>query len=95
MVWFGGMNNQITGNISMLLKYKIDDIDPCLRASTIIAPLLRSFDKDFIFCENYPKVHGEVFRPCMEENRQEGFLLFVEQDLGSRQDLVVESRGGT
>ena len=77
----------------MLLKYKIDDIDPCLRASTSIEPLLRAFDKDFIFCENYPKVHGEVFHPCMKENHQEGFLLFVERALGSRQDLVVEGSG--
>ena len=28
-VWFGGMQNQLTFNISMLLKEKLDDIDPC------------------------------------------------------------------
>ena len=33
-VWFGGISNQLTRNISMIMKYKLDGIDPLLRVPT-------------------------------------------------------------
>ena len=65
-VWFGGINKHLPCNISMLLKYKIDDIDARLRVSISIQHLLRAFNKEFRFFANYQKVQGEVFHTWME-----------------------------
>ena len=74
-VWFGGMDKQITRNISMLMKDKIYYIDMRLRLSTSMEPLLIAFDKEFRFCANYKKFNGELFCTWMEENHPGFFFL--------------------
>ena len=77
----------------MLMEEKLYDIDPRLQVSTSMEPLLRTFEKQFRFCAKYPKVHGEIFRPWIEENHPGGGLPHVDQASGSRQDLFVEGGG--
>ena len=60
------MEKQITHNLRILLKDKIDDIDPHLRISTSTETSLIAFGKEFRCFDNYPKGHGEVFCTCME-----------------------------
>ena len=71
------------------LNESLDKVAPEMHVSTGFMFIARDFDKIFIFCANYPKGLGEIFRKWMMDNHSSELVLHVERAAsGGRQDVA-------
>ena len=78
----GRDNKSTTKFLNNLLEDSLEVIDPYLKVSTGMEGMLRTCDKAFSMCANYPKGYGELFGSCMKENCPRALLLHVERTVG-------------
>ena len=74
----------------MILADEFEAIDSHLRFSTSIDAVLPVGDKEIILCANYAKGHGELSHDWIDHNKPGSISLHVDQESGSRQDLLFE-----
>ena len=60
-MWLGGTKNALYTLLGIIMGGG-GEINLRLRVLTSIESVLRTVDKDFILCDNYPKGHREIFR---------------------------------
>ena len=89
-LWLVGITKALSTLLVSTIRGGLNEIDLRLRLLTSIASVLCSVDKKFSLCDNYPKVHGDIFREWIETYHPGVLLLHVERALWSRQYLAFK-----
>ena len=60
--WIGAITKRLSKYLNKILACALETIESRYRVSTMMDAVLCLIDKEFSIPENYPKVHGDVFK---------------------------------
>ena len=89
-LWIGAITKSLSKYLDEIMACDLEAIESRYIVSTMMDAVLRSIDKEFSLPENYPKEHGDAFKPRMKKYHPGDLLVPAAHTSGSRQDLSVE-----